>query len=222
MSAIHDRIKKLLALAGNNPNEHEAARAMELATSLMMKHGIDQASLASDTIRVGYFGDTLANESRWVLTCCQAAGVLVGASPVLLGGELIKFAGREDNCTAAAQTSQYLIDQVQAMYKAHLPKGMSKAERAEYRRTFKLACAVRLYSRAAAIVHEQSKKGIEGHNALVVVSHRQQLQDEVQDFFAQQAVRAKSSRALTLNSNSRGFRDGRNAAESIRLNRAVE
>ena len=37
-----DKIKKLLALASNNPNEEEAARAMDKAQAMMLKHGIER------------------------------------------------------------------------------------------------------------------------------------------------------------------------------------
>jgi hypothetical protein len=37
---IIERIAKLLALAGNNPNPHEAALAMERAQALMKEHGV--------------------------------------------------------------------------------------------------------------------------------------------------------------------------------------
>ena len=48
MSAIEDRIRKLLALA-DSPNEHEAAAAAEKAQELMLRHGIELASVAART-----------------------------------------------------------------------------------------------------------------------------------------------------------------------------
>lgn len=42
---ITDRIRKLLALAGNNPSEAEAHAAMSMARKLMNKHGIEATDL---------------------------------------------------------------------------------------------------------------------------------------------------------------------------------
>jgi hypothetical protein len=40
---LAERIRKLLSLAGNNPNEHEALAAMERATELMAEHNLTMA-----------------------------------------------------------------------------------------------------------------------------------------------------------------------------------
>lgn len=44
-AAVIERVKRLLALAGNNPNEHEAASASAMAQKLMEDHNIDMAVL---------------------------------------------------------------------------------------------------------------------------------------------------------------------------------
>lgn len=46
---IIDRIKKLLALANNNPNENEAAVAMAKATELLEAYNLDMASVGGTT-----------------------------------------------------------------------------------------------------------------------------------------------------------------------------
>jgi hypothetical protein len=216
---IADKIRKLLALAGNNTNEAEAALALQRATELMMKHGIDEASL-KDEIRIGYFGDDVEGDERWQQICCQAAGTLVGAKPVLYRtdkGIFARFAGREDNATSAAAMSIFIIEQVERTYKAFLPKGMSKAERAEYRRNFKLSCSIRVYTRARKIIEAQAKEGISGSNALVVVDHRKQLEDEVYSFLDADNVRTRASRSIQLSSNARGYEDGLRAGNTVRL-----
>ena len=42
-----ERIKKLLALANNNPNENEAAAALEKAQAILEEHNLDMAALGS-------------------------------------------------------------------------------------------------------------------------------------------------------------------------------
>lgn len=222
-NAIADKIRKLLALAGNNPNENEAAAALERATELMMKHGIEEASLKTDTIKIDYYGATVEGDHRWQGFCAQAAGRLAGAAAVFVktrDGMMIRFAGREENCTAACNMAIYIIDQVERTYKAFLPKGLSKTERAEYRRTFKEACAARVFDRADQIVKSQSEKGLSGVNALVVVDHRKQLLAETQEFFAQVGVRTQSKAAVIRHGN--GSQEGYQAGNTVRLQKGVE
>jgi Protein of unknown function (DUF2786) len=45
MDKLTDRIRKLLALAGNNPSEAEAAAAMERASALMAEHNLTMAQI---------------------------------------------------------------------------------------------------------------------------------------------------------------------------------
>lgn len=42
---IQDKIRKLLALAGNNPSEHEAATALAMAHKLMAKHNLSHKDI---------------------------------------------------------------------------------------------------------------------------------------------------------------------------------
>ena len=50
ISAIEDRIRKLLALA-DSPNEHEAAAAAEKAQELMLRYGIELVSRAVNSLK---------------------------------------------------------------------------------------------------------------------------------------------------------------------------
>ena len=53
MSAIEERIRKLLALA-DSPNENEAAAAAEKAQALMLRYGIEMATIAALRGRSGW------------------------------------------------------------------------------------------------------------------------------------------------------------------------
>jgi hypothetical protein len=55
INSLVDRIRKLLALAGNNPSEREAAMAMERASALMAEHNLTMAqveTLGTDDERI--------------------------------------------------------------------------------------------------------------------------------------------------------------------------
>ena len=49
-SAVIDKIKKLLSLGSNNPNENEAQQAILKAHELMAQHGIDAVSISDQEI----------------------------------------------------------------------------------------------------------------------------------------------------------------------------
>lgn len=80
-----DKIKKLLALAdkSSGATEHEAARAMEMASALMMKYSIDQSSLITrpDMILQLVPIDDKEGE-KWVAWLASATGMLITVKPI--------------------------------------------------------------------------------------------------------------------------------------------
>lgn len=217
---ISDRIRKLLTLARDGgATEAEAARAMELATRLMLEHGISEASVNKPA--VGFGGDAEFDDA-WQMYCVHAACALYGTKPLIYNKRTIRFVGRADNTAATEMTYEWLKDQVELLYKAALPKGMSQAVRAEYRKSFKRACAGRVYSRACAIVAQLKDKGTPQSTALVVLDHRKQLEIEADDFIKNLAgIKQGRSRKITVKSN-KGFFDGIAAGESVRLQHEVK
>jgi len=219
MSAI-DKIRKLLALARDEgATEHEAARALELASQLMAKHGVEESSLEDRSEKVGY-GSTLNLDDQWKLWASRAAATLYSCR-IVITGTRFEFVGRPTHTTAAETTYDFIVDQVERSYKAFLPKGLSKSERAEFRRSFKKSCAYRLAQRAHEIIAQQAtEEGARaiGCNALVLVSHRQQLESEAEEFLS--GFRKRRSRAMTLRPNA-GTLTGLAAADSIKLQREV-
>jgi len=217
MSAIHDRIKKLLALAQNNPNEHEAAQAMSRASALMMEHGISQVEL--EDVREGVYFDVEYIHHR---VLGQAAGMLYGVKPCgTFDYSQFRFIGRPDNIAAAADTYVFLLEQLEALYKAYLPRGLSKGDRANYRREFKKACAARVYFRVEAIIAEQCTPSESNGRALVVQDHRKTLESEVDAYFGKIGAKTSTNRAV-YNPESNGYRAGHIAGAQVELNRKVD
>jgi hypothetical protein len=174
MSNITDKIRKLLALAADKgASEHEATRAMEVAMRLMAEHNLTHADLDEDKSSVRR-GESLHEiDKKWQYIIAQAAGKLYGCVACqTYDGEKFRFIGRADNIDAADITFIFLRDQVEALYKQSLPRGMSKQDRSEYRRHFKLYCATRIYERAAKLVGARSDD-LTGR-ALVVVESLEQ------------------------------------------------
>ena len=123
-------------------------------------------------------------------------------SMISVGGLL--FVGREELIDLAEETMFWLFRQIEQLYKTALPKGMTQARRAEFRKTFKAACAERTLSRVRQYVrdikrNEQAAQDATGYNALVVKGHFDTLKDEVNEYWdnrwkltpEQEAARAK-------------------------------
>lgn len=223
MSAIHDKIRKLLAMAEGQANENESAQAMKLASALMMKHGIDQSDIRDpDKVIEGSWFDV---DHQWQRLCASASGELYGTVPFYSHNrKTFRYAGRPENVDASQDTLAFILLQVDQLYKHHLPKGMSKQERAEYRRTFKLSCAMRVLRRAQDIVKEQCS--VDGDNtpsgstALVIVAHREQLEAEVNEHLNAAGATSRKTRPLSVKL-TRGSVEGFAAGDNVDLNHKV-
>lgn len=106
MAAIADKIQKLLALAGNNPNENEAKAALLKAQELMAQYNLDmeglhqEASIQYLLVETRVKAHTLDN---------ALAGIIAGSfacKTIIVGGKLSVF-GREDNAKAAASAFEF-------------------------------------------------------------------------------------------------------------------
>lgn len=226
MSDIHDKIRKLLALAEGKANEHESAQAMAFASALMMKHGIDAAQLKKTDKHAIIDGDRFDLDARWMIVAGQAVGELFGTKIVTSKWpkETIRFVGRSENVDASQDTLAFVLLQIERAYKIALPKGLTKGERATWRKDFKMAAAMRVLSRCQQIVAEQIKPTVAtnstGSTALVVVAHRQQLNEEISAHF--EAAGVTTSRAMQIKYKSSGaVGAGRAAGNNVELNAKV-
>ena len=223
---ILDKIRKLMAL-GQSPNENEAQRALELASSMMLRHGISEDQIGVLHVKKASAGDVKTQTYRWHGFLARAAANLYFCRIVEYREvKQFRFVGREENTKAAEDTFEFLVSQVEGLYKVNLPKGMSVSARAEYRRTFKDACSHRVWVRAFQFVQslQEDKKAVEttGSTALVVTSHIDTLMKEIDDFFGEAGVRTIKSKKTTKIKQSRGSEDGFRAASQVNLHRTVK
>lgn len=178
MSAIVDRIKKLLALgkANSGATENEAANAMTMAAALMAKHNLDVQLDEDGDVPGAIHGAMFDTETEgYHLECGAAASFLYSCRNVVArrAGRMA-FVGRADNIAACEASFRFFVEEVERLYKMNLPKGLSKSDRADFRRSFKYACARRLAARAWAIMEtlrNDDHKAIAatGSRALVIV-----------------------------------------------------
>lgn len=224
---IIDRIRKLQMMrVENGCSEDEAETAMRMWVGLMARHGIEQSQISKGQDAPAAIRKRVSETLRkHQLLCGQAAAVLYGCDfLVYSGGKMgVEFIGRTENTQAAEMTMFWLMNQMESFYKQALPRGLSKADRAEFRRTFKESCAARINTRAHAMVDEMKRSDklaqeTTGSNALVVLGHFDQLKKENQLVTADMNIR--KGRTLTISSGS-GTLAGRAAGDRVKLRKEI-
>lgn len=201
---IKARIVKLLNLSRDRgASEAEAATAMTMATKMMLLHGIKESDLQTSKAVAGR-SETTELERDWQEIIADISGKLFGCMTLLgkslNGAPMFYYIGRPENHDAAKQTFNFLCDQVERLYKNGLPRGMSQRDRANFRRTFKYACASRIYHRGMGLIEEMKRgehtQDVAGGTALVVQGYFDKLADEVDEFLkkAKMNIRMKKSK----------------------------
>ena len=213
MNEITERIKKLLALSKNNSNAEEAGSAMKFAARLMMQHNISEQDLREKP-KVGPGTRHESEDDRWHMVIANATAMLYNCRAVWYSST-VEFVGRRDNTAVCDVTYPWIVDQVEALYKQHLRKGMTQSERAVYRREFKSACALRVGNRICDIMKTIKAEGVQGSTALVVLAKSEELLAEVDKFFEEVKVRVAKARAPT-------FRDDQAATEGYKAGDRVK
>lgn len=173
-STIALRIRKLLALAEGNTNEHERDAAMKLAMDLLSKHNLDLSAIGG-----------LCNESEvlecavqlklepWIRAVLQAACKLYYTRfymrPVYRGYFADRkewhptFVGTEQNIGVTIEVASWLMNSIR------LESNWLYTEPYE-RRSFRLGAAHKLYERACTMIDEEKSAGIcSGSTELMVL-----------------------------------------------------
>lgn len=236
IDATKERIAKLLAMARGNANENESATAMQMAMRLMLQHGLSEADFREGgKAQMAIEGKHTEADVRWMAWVHNAAAKLYGCKTVRYRGwgkqgDSLVFVGRSENIEVAEMTYLWLIEQVESFYKQALPRGLSKQARAEFRRTFKEACSLRVFDRAEKMMKEiianddmasqalalaSPRQG----TALVVQGHFEKLLQEVDDYFKAQGV--KQSTRVTKVKYGSGTVAGSAAGDQVKLRKEV-
>ena len=223
---MKDKISKLLALAakGSGASLDEATAAMNMAMALMAKHGISQDQLGGAEKPKARKGlrhtDGLA---QFEIDCADAAGVLYGCTAIFSNGGKsgYYFIGRPDNIDAAELTVFWLIEQVHDLFKTCMPRGVSAAYRAQYRKTFKDGCGVRVRERAHDLVKNANQIAHDiGSSALVVQGYFEGLKKENQLIIKEAGMNLKTMKDRHTYGN--GTQDGYKAGDLVKLRREVQ
>lgn len=224
--SILRKIRSLMTMAERaEGNEEQAAQAMGRAMALMAKYNLDMDDVETgDPEKVQFGKYTPRYQKRWMMYCAEASAYLYHCrlSVIRDGGKhLFRWTGLPQNIEAAEITYSYLVSQVEKLYKAHLPPGLSKKLRAELRRTFKDACAMRVRQRAWRLVQAMMTDNdlaleLTGRNALVVKSKAEQLAAEADELHSDmKPLTTKAPKAGV------GSQMGFKAGDAVRLRETV-
>ncbi len=114
---ILDRIRKLLSLAGANPNEHERDAAMAKAQQMLIDHNLQMSevgNLDGEDLRVAEWNQTTRN-GQWARRIAQSVGRLYFCGYIYrpMGKKVVhSFVGTETNGKIASEISGYVIEAV--------------------------------------------------------------------------------------------------------------
>lgn len=212
---IIQKVRALFDLGKNNPSEEEATRALEMASRMMLKHSITQFDIAA-SIAVKY-GDRINKDRDYYTFLSILVAKLYGTSTVG-NREGFNFVGRQDMLMACVDTFKFLAEQIEGLYKINLISGMTKSDRARFRKHFKRACTLRLLSRVEEIVAAQINPEDTTGTDLVVI--RDKLDAEVSDFLEDRGVKVVNI-SLRVDRLNEGARRGHIAGDHVKLHRRV-
>lgn len=113
MEKTIEKIKKLLALASNNPSENEAMAAALKAQALMAEYNITEAQLGEevkeiDEIKIGMPDGHIMK--KWRISLALALGKNFRCKVYMMNGEDIVFYGYKQDIAAAAQVYHFLFE----------------------------------------------------------------------------------------------------------------
>lgn len=220
--SIRIKIRKLLALAGNNSNEHEAAVALAKAQALMEEHNIEMGNEEDfeDKISIVEGPCFVRNQGKsFHKLIARAVAELYGCRNVVYRQvDGIAFWGVQAHTEAAEETYLWVVAQVEGLYSTALKAfngRLTRAQRVELRASFKDAAAYRVYERVQAILASR-RIDPAASRALVVVDT---ISAALNDYMEQSKL--KKSRQLKLRSGF-GTGAGYKAGDMVRIQKEVQ
>jgi Protein of unknown function (DUF2786) len=220
MTDVVEKVRKLLRLARDGgATENEAAVAMAMAQRLMLEHDIKDVEEKRHIDAVlGAWMECERGEG-WEIIVAQAVAKLFNCrSAVRRGAGSHQFVGKPENIEICGDTFLWVCAQVEVFYKHALKEyggRLDRRGRAELRRTFKDACALRIFHRVAEIV-AKARNEIPAHMALVVVDQSLSEADDVMNgagYTTGRGIRPKTGL---------GTGAGMRAGDNVQLQRKVK
>jgi hypothetical protein len=218
------RIQKMLALAANNPNPHEAASAAAMAEKLMRKFQLDNADvMARDFRDADNFGTEDVSGAmkrnvghkpkklpRWVGFLAVPVAKLYdcGARCVRLpsGEVVIRFFGYKSDVACAAWCMDALLNTLITSVRAYQKiLTRSKTESEDFRRGFSQALIISLH---AAIADKERDLATHGNKSTALVAVKLNAVEEKYGTFGYRNANPRVAGRRIEDSYFRGFEEG--------------
>jgi len=224
---IIERIRKLLALAGNNPNEAEAALAMEKAQAELALHNLSMSEVEHKEradIMTMNGPTTPAHPHLRFLGNAIARLYFADYFYIRIRGKWQTqhcFVGSEGNVEVAKLMFEYLSSTIDRLaYQGAKRTGEGKA----YITSFRSACTRRLCARIMDRIEQSKKGGVQtasGTTLPALLSLYESTQKQLSQYMKDQlGVVEKKIRTAKANS-TRGLIDGHAAGDTISLDQQV-
>lgn len=219
-NTISQKIRKLLALADGNKNEHERDAAMKLAMELLAKYNLDLEKVSSrlDEIEIVELAVYLKLDP-WIRSVLHAACKLYYTDyfmrPVFRGYFRDRkewhptFVGTRENINVTIELAVWLMNSIR------FESNWLFTEQFE-RRSFRLGAAHKLHERACQLIDEEKRSGDSpGRNSLVLL--RNHLEHANRKHLDRKKLGTFQSRGSYCNKDAYGM--GESFGDSVNLGR---
>jgi hypothetical protein len=217
---IIERLKKLLALAGNNPSQAEAEAAMAKAQAVAIEHGIDLALIGesqeeneTEIIRDEMeFGQRLPTVNNYV---CNVLISFFNVKIITSGGRgngrKLIFIGKRDDINTSKYIYSWLAETMVRCWHSYYSNtsGIALSHKQSYLLGFYNGLANKLNANKRGVEADKlTNEADKNKYAVAVVNLQKKIQDFIDNEF--DSLRQPPAKKITMNSGSysRGVADG--------------
>lgn len=219
---IIERLKKLLALAGNNPSQEEAQAAMAKAQSVAIEHGIDLAMLGAHHVenQTEIFREDMEFGQRLPTVNTYVCGILTRFFNVRIitsggrsSGRKLIFVGKQDDIHTAKYIYSWLADTMVRCWHGYYQNtlGVQIGHKQSYLLGFYNGLANKLQFNKNSVESDRLKTDADKNKyAIATVNLQRKIQDFIDNEFDN--LRKAPTKNIRVNSESysRGVNDGSN------------
>ncbi len=218
---IIDKIRKCLALAGNNPDEAEAESAMRQAHKLLAIHNLTMIEIKDEKEVIQDSWET-SFSSPWVrhivsniakLYFCDLYYERFSKTKVIY-----QYVGTPENIEVSKEISIWIVKGVSKM-----AMKIAKKRGKEYS-SFCGGASTKIRQRAIELIKESRREGIIEEStgkSLVVKSVYEQMDIRIKDWFKTQDIRLLSKAVSSYRGHGNLFKEGIEYGNKVNLNRQI-
>lgn len=219
---IIERLKKLLALAGNNPSQAEAEAALSKAQAVAIEHGIDLAMLGESQAEneTEIIRDEMEFGQRLPTVNSYVCNVLIGFFNVKIilsggrnNGRKLIFVGKRDDIQTAKYIYTWLAETMVRCWHSYYKNssGIALSHKQSYLLGFYNGLSNKLQVNKRSVEADRLKTNDDKNKyAVAVVNLQKKIQDFIDNEFDNLRKGAKKKIEMNADSYSRGITDGAN------------